>query len=231
MKAWVQWVGVLGLALFSQAVLAVDRQVSDDLFCRNGGFAEEQSNFALAKVIGKGHLNLLGNMNGCPREAVTCRGFGYVMPGDVVVTGRSHGDYVCVYYPNHSGGSAGWASHARLAVLPVNHHPTMTDWVGTWRDGDNTISISLRHGKLHAIGEAYWPAANPTPDEAPGGPNTGSFNANVAPRDNRVQLFNDDDPKSGCRVNLTLIGHLLIANDNMGCGGLNVRFRSVYVRR
>jgi hypothetical protein len=35
---------------------------------------------------------------------------------------------------------------------------TLQGWVGTWRNGDNRISMSLRNAELFADGEAYYPA-------------------------------------------------------------------------
>lgn len=205
------------------------KAAEDDGFCRNGGFPSEQSTFAQGKVIGSGRLDLLTDMNGCPSSTQKCNGFGYVLPGDVVVTGRTKGDYICAFYPNRSGGSAGWVEKARLTPVPFDARPALKDWAGRWKDGDNELRFSLAHGQLHVKGDAYWPSANPSPQDAPGGPNIGSVDADAQPDGNKVQFSEGKDADS-CKVTATLLGTRLVVDDNGNCGGMNVRFSGVYQR-
>lgn len=202
---------------------------ADDMSCRNGGFPSEQSTFGQGKVIGSGHLDLLSDMDGCPSSTKKCNGFGYVLPGDVVITGRSDGAYVCAFYPNRVGGSAGWVEKSRLSLMPVDTKPALKDWAGAWKDGDNELHVSLSRGQLHVKGDAYWPSANPSQQDAPGGPNIGSVDASAQPDGNKLQLAEGSDTYS-CKVTATLLGTRLIVDDNNNCGGMNVTFRGVYQR-
>jgi hypothetical protein len=217
------WLFVAAWLVGSHAMAA------DDLYCRNGGFPSEQDTFALGKVIGSGHLDLLSDMHGCPSEGQQCNGFGYVLPGDVVITGRKHGAYVCVLYPNRFGGSAGWVEQSRLAPEAFDSHPALKNWVGRWKDGDDQMSISLSQGQLQAKGDAYWPSANPSQEDAPGGPNIGSLEASAAPTGNRVQ-FSEGNDATSCHVTAILLGSWMLVDDNGNCGGMNVRFSGIYQR-
>ena len=85
-----------------------------DAPCANGAVPTERD-LGLAKVVGAGRLNFLNEGPGCPSEAATGRQRAYVVSGDLLLPGRSAGAYVCVFYPNTGGGSAGSTS-ARNAM-------------------------------------------------------------------------------------------------------------------
>ena len=205
------------------AALASD--LTDGGSCRNGAFPSEQSGFALAKVVGTPRLYLLGDMDGCPAKGEpACRQRSYVVSGDTVVTGRDLGGYRCAFFPNKVGGSAGWVDRSKLQALPVPA-PTLQAWSGDWKDSDNGLQIRVRDGQLHVQGDAYWPSANPTLAERPGGPNIGAVSAQAVPRGARVDFVEDT-----CTVHAQLLGDVLIVADNSECGGMNVRFNGVYRR-
>jgi hypothetical protein len=164
----------------------------------------------------------------CPSDAAACRAKSYVVPGDLVITARSFKGYRCVLYRNESNvaGSAGYVPESRLEVLPAAE-VTQRDWLGAWRMGDDSITLSPKGDKLSARGEAYWPSANPSLKERPGGPNTGEMSGVAAPKGNQVVFVDDEDE---CHVSLTLLPPFLLAHDNERCGGMNVRFDGVYSR-
>ncbi|MGE8259888.1 MAG: hypothetical protein ACN6RJ_10740 [Stenotrophomonas sp.] len=192
---------------------------------RNGLFPSAQSGFALARVVGTQRLYLLGDMDGCPAKGEpACRQRSYVVSGDTVVTSRDLGAYRCAFYPNKVGGSAGWVDRSKLQPLPVAT-PSLQDWVGDWKDGDNGLRISVRGGQLHVEGDAYWPSANPTPEQRPYGPNMGQVEAQATPRGSQVDFVEDS-----CTVHAQVLGDVLVVSDNSECGGMNVRFDGVYRR-
>jgi len=205
------------------------RAADEDLSCRNGGFPSEEKTIGLAQVVGADRLNFLTDTDGCPGEDVRCRQRAYVVGGDVLLTGRGHGPYVCAFFPNRGGGSAGWVRRDRLTPLPVAPSPPLADWVGHWANGDDTIDLTAQDGALDAAGEAYWPSANPPLSERPGGPNLGDLTGTARPKGNRV-VFADPDPQA-CAASLTLVGSLLVVSDNNACGGMNVSFSGVYRRK
>jgi hypothetical protein len=208
-------------------LLAAGGAKAEELECRNGGFPAEQDSFGLAKVTGHGRLNFLGDSDGCPNDGPACRLRTYVLPGDTLLTGRGHGAYVCAFFPNRVGGTAGWVRRDRLTALPTAP-PPLEAWIGHWEYGDNSIVLS-KHGKaLKVSGEAYWPSANPSPEQRPGGPNVGELEGVTTPKGDRAQLA--DDYADGCKARLVLVGTLLVASDNGACGGMNVSFDGVYRR-
>ena len=201
---------------------------SEDLDCRNGSFPATQQSFGLAKTAGPGKLYFLGDSDGCPNDGPACRQRTYVLPGDTLVTGRGHGAYVCAFFPNKVGGTAGWVRRDRLTALPTAT-PPLEAWFGHWAYGDNDIQLSKRGKALHVDGEAYWPSANPTPEERPGGPNIGALEGLATPQAGRIQV--GDGGMEFCKATLVLLPPFLVASDNGGCGGMNVRFDGVYRRR
>ena len=200
---------------------------TEDLSCRNGGFPALDNDIGLAKVVGAGKLRFHDDMNGCPRDDEACRrGNGYVLPGDVLLAGRRHAGYQCVFYPDQSAGSAGWVPQDRLQLLPLDATPRWKAWVGRWRNGDNVIALTRKGDLLAASGEAYWPAANLSEEEWPGGSNSGAMGGEAKPVGRQVVFTDDGD--DGCTVRVALVGKWLVVADNHRCGGMNVNFDGVY---
>lgn len=211
------------VSAFVALVLNGPARAEDDGMCRNGLFAEENDSFALARITGPGKAHFLDDMDGCPNSAAACRRKAYVLPGDRVVTGRSRGGYVCAYFPNKAGGSAGWMPRERLAPLAIAPRPEQ--WLGSWADGDNWLRIGRSKVGLRVTGMAFWPSALPSPQDRPGGPNMGEIDGPL-----RVNGTRAEEP--GCRVTFQLLGDVLIASDpHRLCDGMNVTFSGVYLRK
>ena len=111
--------------------------------CRNGSFPEQAVAFGMAKVIGPPRVWLRSDIPPCPDDSAACRGHSYVVPGDIVLTGTLSGPYVCVLFPNRQGGSAGYVRQAEIAPKSLPATIPFGAWVGTWRDGDNSISLHV----------------------------------------------------------------------------------------
>ena len=197
----------------------------DDGFCRNGIFGVENPSVGLAVIAGKRRAYFIEDMDGCPNAEPRCRQKSYVTPGDTVITGRNKGRYVCAFFPNKGGGSAGWIESTRLRPIAVRQNPALREWVGQWSDlGNPEVRFFLRRGTLTVEGDSYWPSPNPSPEERPGGPNTGNISEAVQVTGNRAHA-----PE--CNVRFTLLGDWLVAADlDMQCGGMNVSFTGVYRR-
>ncbi|MBC9031104.1 hypothetical protein IAG41_01740 [Sphingomonas sp. JC676] len=73
------------------------------------------------------------------------------------------------------------------------------------------------------VGEAYWPQPEPAKDLPPR--HSGEIDGKLTLLGNRAR--HDQDY---CKIDLALIGDILIASDNDMCGGTNVRFNGVYRR-
>src|SRR6516225_1135089 len=73
-----------------------------DNWCRNGAFPETDFPFlGLARVTTSGKVNFIKDFYPeCPTKPERCQGRAYLVPGDIVATGHSYGDYICAYFPN-----------------------------------------------------------------------------------------------------------------------------------
>ena len=210
-------VAVLGLATVARAE------------CQVGTFSFQPPAVGLAIVTGAGPAPFLRDGPGCPTADDRCRSRTYVVAGDRVVTAARSGDYVCAYFPNARGGTAGYLPAARLSARAVDAAPALRAWVGRWKDGDDEIKLTIRGRQLVVDGSACWPSCNPPLSERPGGPNIGELSGSAAPVGNRV-VFSTGTGKFDCTAKLDLIGDVLVVADNENCGGHNVRFDGVYRR-
>lgn len=211
------------VAAFVALVLNGPARAEDDGMCRNGLFAQQNDSFALARVTGPGKAHFLNDMDGCPGPSAACRQKAYVLPGDRVVIGRSRGGYVCTYFPNKVGGSAGWMPRERLAPLAIT--PRLAQWPGSWADGDNWLRIARTKAGLRVKGMAFWPSARPSLQDRPGGPNMGEIDGVL-----RITGTRAEEPK--CKVTFHLLGDVLVASDpHRLCDGMNVTFSGVYLRK
>jgi hypothetical protein len=148
------------------------------------------------------------------------------VPGDIVLTSTETGAYVCAFFPGKNGGSAGYVRDDELASEPHAAAVPLAAWNGNWRNGDNNIVLRAKAGRLSATGQAFWPSANPSPKERPGGPNLGDMGGTATPNGNTVEFVGDP---ANCRITLTLLPPYLLAVDHdTGCNGMNVSFTGVY---
>lgn len=219
------------MAFFAFAALAASAQAETKTApeCRNGLFVEDGFDYALARIKGADNAFFIDDNAPCPNDTPACRTKTYVLSGDLVIAGRAFGPYRCIFYRNQKdfSGSAGYVPETRLEILP-KADVSEKDWLGEWRMGDDFIKLrKARDGKLSASGEAYWPSANPSLKERPGGPNTGEMSGTAAPKGTQIGFADEEDI---CRVSLTLLPPFLLAKDNGSCGGANVTFSGVYLR-
>ncbi|QNH10665.1 hypothetical protein [Xanthomonas sp. SI] len=211
------------------AVPALAHAAPDDAdadTCRVSVFTDSQAGFALAKVAVP-RLYLLDGSDGCPDKGETaCRQHAYVVRGDVLVLAQRRDGFACAFYPNKAGDSTGWVAQASVQPLPSAAQPTPQAWNGHWHDGDNELQLTANgDGSVTVTGDAYWPSANPDPEQVPGGPHIGAVAARGYPDGNRIEVSEDE-----CTVRLQLLGDLLVVADNLQCGGAKVSFGGVYWR-
>ena len=183
--------GVALLALLSVAASVHAAPDEDADTCRNGLFTSSPTRFSLAQVAVP-RLYLLDDLDGCPGKGEkACRQRAYVVQSDTVVLAQHRAGYVCAFYPNNVGGSAGWVSEASLRPSPVVTAPPPHAWNGHWRgDGDNRLQLTANgDGHITVNGQAYWPSANP--GDASYGPHVGSVSARGLAQGNRLEVSGD----------------------------------------
>lgn len=213
----------LALALFLIGTLPVVA-APEDAWCRNGLFPSEQSQLGLARAMAAPRtwfLNDGDTETGCPQKGAPCR-HGYVVPGQIVLTGKTRGGFVCAFFPNKVGGTAGWVPSSQLQSIPVMA-ASLSDWAGKWADGDDDITIAVKGKSLDASGTAIWHGLNNDIHD-------GEFSAVAGPRGNHV-TFSQGPHQYDCQVHAVLVGSYLVVSDNRNCGGVNVNFDGVYRKK
>ncbi|HYA04450.1 MAG TPA: hypothetical protein VEF90_01050, partial [Xanthobacteraceae bacterium] len=99
----------------------------------------------------------------CPTAAAACQEPAYLVPGDLVLIGKTHGDFSCVSYESAAARKAqwtnGWIETASMTpVRPAT--PSRADWIGSWVHAAGHITIrSAKRGRLAIRGEAFYAAA------------------------------------------------------------------------
>ncbi|MGC1318408.1 MAG: hypothetical protein WA866_17470, partial [Pseudolabrys sp.] len=136
----------------------------------------------------------------CPAHIAACQKKSYLVAGDLVLLGKTQGDFTCVHYQaplaTKQVWTIGWLPSAALTPVAPMLAPKTSDWVGTWyAGGSNEISSGI----LAVEGGMTVPTANDF--------HTGGFKAQVTPKNDTV-AFADDGTNygEGCRVRLQRIG-------------------------
>lgn len=196
--------------------------LAEDTTCR-GGLFTRQASFAQATVT-QPQAFFHTDTDGCPTSG-QCRTNSYVIDGDALVIGRRIGDFVCAFFPNDSGGTAGWVETGALQIDPLDTAPTPAHWDGNWTDGGSAdLTIRAKDGSPYIVGEAFWPA-RPEENDWPT-IHIGEVDGRLSITGNRAS-YSDDNL---CELELTLLRDFLLVADNRRCGGVNVTFSGVYTR-
>ena len=213
----VRWALALGLAAGVPATA-----FAQDTTCRTGLFTHQES-FAQAQVTSQ-RAFFYEDAEGCPLSG-ECRSSSYVIRGDEVVIGRRIGDFVCAFYPNEGGGTAGWLKIGSLSIHPLDATPPLARWRGNWTDDASAdVTIAMKDGHPYISGEAFWPARPEENDWI--SIHIGEVNGALVISGHRA-TYEDDNL---CELELTLLGDFLLIEDNRRCGGANVTFSGVYTR-
>jgi hypothetical protein len=170
----------------------------------------------------------------CPAATETCRKNSYLVIGDLVLAGRTQGDFTCVTYQSPTAKkhiwTNGWLPSAALTPVAPIASPKAVDWVGNWSQPNGSIEIRRGiGGKLRIQGEMVVPTAHDA--------HTGAIEAAVMPEKDSIAFVDDgsipfDKADEGeCRVRMQRIGPWLVVVDNGGCGGAGVTFTGFYRRK
>jgi hypothetical protein len=170
----------------------------------------------------------------CPAATDACRKTSYLVPKDLVMAGKTRGDFTCVAYQSPSGKkrnwTRGWLPSGALTPLTPMSSPQAADWIGSWQIPGGNIEIKRGDGgKLHVAGEMIVPGAQDV--------HSGVIGAQVMPGKDTLAFVDDGDipfeqqNEGECRVRMQRIGALLMVEDNGGCGGVGVTFSGLYHRK
>jgi hypothetical protein len=200
-------------------------QTTDEDMCRNGLFPSQQE-FQLAAVgAAVPKLYFFNDWDGCPQKGASCQTKAYVVPGDRLLLGKTHGEWTCAWYQGKSRETVGWVRNRDLvtqAQAPVQ----TAGWLGTWKQvykGPGRIVVSRTGDTLQVTGQTRWIGQYTE--------HFGDIAGQLAIAGRRGHV----GPASGketldCVADMVRIGEFLIVHDNSQCGGVNVRFDALYVR-
>jgi len=167
----------------------------------------------------------------CPAANDVCQQRARLVKGNQVVVISRFGDYACAIYVAARKGKAiatsGWLPLSALKTIEPSPH-----WAGHWisDDSDATIDVVAKDdAKIGIDGNATW---NSNPIDA----QSGQFGAVISPQGAFVSFTDGDNIKtayanSACTIKAAQLGPYLVITDNHNCGGSNVTFSSVYVRK
>ena len=184
---------------------------------------------SVAKVVGPARVHFIRSANAqaaCPSPAAGCVEPSYLVPGDLVLAGRTEGSFVCVYYlapkARAEDFTMDWIRGSSLSPIGPAPAERSSDWTGTWIHPGGQIDISSAGALLAIHGEQVYPAG-PTGEDV----RNGVIDAKVKPQ-SRI-AFSDSDGE--CLVRMTRAGSWLAVEDNGACGGEGVTFLGLYRRK
>jgi hypothetical protein len=208
----------------------------------NGIDWDDKQALVASKVIATPHVNFIKSpydddfkAETCPAATGACRKKSYLITGDVVLTGKTAGDFTCVsYQPPRAKNqiwTTGWLPSSALTPLAPMASPSLADWIGNWDHPGGGIEIKRGGlgGRLRIEGIMVVPTARDF--------HNGSIKAEALPDKGTIAFLNDGTLpfetkcEDACRVRMQRVGEWLLVEDNNGCGGAGVSFTGLYHRK
>lgn len=206
---------VTAIFLFAMVTIAYGQSEPVEA-CSSAGFALTRGQTPkVAEVAAKGSAQAWLACNS-PRGCVSI----HVDTGSPVQIYRVQGPWTCGYEEDSHGGGPVWFRTIDLRPVSYNLHPPLTAWLGTWSGGEDRVIIRKSQDGSHLFvrGNATWHGLGD--DE-----HFGSLRGEITPHGNHAEFA-----EGGCKVDMTLLGKFILANDNGQCGGMNVRFGGFWKR-
>jgi hypothetical protein len=175
----------------------------------------------------------------CPSVLAECRAKAFVVAGDEVIVRRGAGPFVCGLYKSAKGAeTAGWLPASDLEMVERRPDTKPDEWAGDWRrDQEGEIRIARKGSGVVVSGSATYGAMDPDRVRR-GAINIGELDGAATLAGDRILIgagYNgakapEQIEPTDCVARLHLLGRYVVAEDNSGCGGMNVRFTGVYLR-
>ena len=193
--------------------------------CRNGFFpASEEIHLAHIKIAPNARSYFYDDGEKCPYQS-SCKQKAYIINGDELLVAQQQDGWSCVWYQGKRHEFVGWMKSKNI-VLDSTPPATLQSWIGEWRyyNSDSFIEISkFKNQQLKISGEAIWHGAyNNT--------HSGYIDGIAKPSGNQLTLIDNKEDFS-CRATMRLIGKYLAVYDNHECGGMNVNFDNIYLKK
>ena len=191
-------------------------------WCRNGAFPRDSENYSVGYVKAKKgeRVYFYSDERDCP-NGKNCQRKSYLVNKDEVLFSKTYGDFMCVWYQPKKGSEVvGWLPKSKLET-PVFLSEKYEPWIGSWKFYDNSLTIK-RIGKTDEFevnGTAFWKGFG---DNI----HVGEIEAKGILNNSIIRLKQDD-----CEIKLDLAVYYLVVSDNLKCGGANVTFSGVYLKK
>jgi len=226
----------LGFVLAAAFMAAAAPVVADPEYCHGVDFDMKRPLVA-SRVTAPSRVYFVRGADenaSCPSDAPVCRRPDYLVPGDLVLTGKTQPPYVCTAYQSpfsrKQDWTNGWLPASSLAPVAPAPAPKDSDWTGEWVHPGGSITIAKGGGGMLKVdGLQTYPALLNV--------HTGVLNASVRPAQNMI-AFNEDGStpfdqgtEGDCLVRMQRIGPWLAVEDNGACGGVMVTFTGLYRRK
>jgi len=196
---------------------------------------EAKRPLVVSRVSARPHVNFIKGSDdddACPADKEICRRKVYLVPGDIVLSGRVQGVFTCVSYQSFhthkQNWTTGWLPTSSLTRMEPMSSPGASDWIGSWSHPGGTISISRGdRGELNIEAEHIYPAAQNV--------HSGVLGAEIE-QQGMIAFVEDgsipfDKAEDGqCMVRMQRVGIWPLVEDNQQCGGSMVTFTGLYRR-
>lgn len=220
---------VLFLVLLTLAI-TVPGQMSGnpENWCREGFFTRDSTEFKIGIIKKAGNSRAYfhnDDSEGCP-GVDSCRAKAYLVNNDRVVVNREFGRFSCAWFsPARGRPTIGWIETADLVWTKSPLTAGLSPWLGEWKYAENSISFTNNKlvGFLNVTGSAFWKGLG---DNV----HVGELDGRFEPKNGRLD-YSDGHDEYDCRATIRMIDGYLIVADNMNCGGVNVSFSGVYLKR
>ena len=159
---------VLGLLLSVVLVGHASAYDANDPANCNGADWDDKLALTVSKVTAAPRVNFIKSpydddfaAAACPARTKACQKKSYLVTGDLVLIGRTRGDFTCVSYQaplaKKQIWANGWLPSAALTPVAPMLSPKLSDWIGTWCNPGCRIEISNGDGgKLRIEAEGLF---------------------------------------------------------------------------
>ena len=198
---------------------------SPENFCREGFFTRDSQDFKIGRVKAARSYFHSDESEDCP-EGVKCRRKAYLVQGNEVIVNRVRNGFACAWYsPVKGSPTVGWLKVSELAIAAPPIVNGTKAWLGEWVFEENGIEFTDNKlaGFLNVTGNATWKGLG---DNV----HVGEIDGRYEPLDGVIN-YSDGDDEYDCKITMRRIGNYLVVADNLKCGGLNVTFSGVYMRK
>jgi hypothetical protein len=225
---------IIGVALAFGAISSAmaDENAAD---C-NGVDFDLKNPGAVAKItLAKPRVNFIKSAwedSACPADTEACQAKAYLIPGNLVLVGKSKSSYTCVSIQalddRKQRWTNGWLPSASLSPVARSPAPARSDWIGNWIHTGGEIDIAAgKSDDVNIHGEQVYPTAHDF--------HNGVVDAVAKPAKDILQFADDGrgpfDETGECLVRMQRFGELLVAEDNVQCGGALVTFTGFYRKK